>query len=63
MKMTDQHLAALARAESFMSQGITKTMSERHQEFVRHDIELIREVRTQVSILIIEPGLPIQKAN
>ena len=63
MKITDQHLAALARAESFMSQGITQSMSPRHQEFVRKDIKHIEEIRSLIRILIIEPGLPLQKVN
>ena len=59
--MTDQHLAALARAESFMSQGITQSMTQRHQEYVRTDIRRLEEVRSQIRVLINEPGLPLQK--
>lgn len=61
MKITDQHLKALARAESFMSQGITNAMSQKHQDFVRTDIARINEVRALVRSLIKEPGLPLQK--
>lgn len=63
MKLTDQHVKALARAESFMSQGITNSMSQKHQDFVRLDIVRINEVRLIVRILLNEPGLPLQKGE
>jgi len=56
--LNDRHIAAVARAESFMSQGITPSMSERHQTHVRKDIDCLREVRQLIRIMLNEPGLP-----
>jgi len=54
----DRHIAAVARAESFMSQGITSSMSERHQQHVRNDIECLKEIRVALRMIISEPVLP-----
>lgn len=54
----DRHIAAIARAESFMSQGITPSMSERHQQHVRKDIQALVEVRIALRLIITEPVLP-----
>lgn len=58
MILNETHLAALARAARFMSDGITEAIEPKHQDFIRRDIDRINEVRLVVRKIVFEPGLP-----
>lgn len=57
--INDSHIRALLRAQSFVKSGISKSMTPELIKNIKHDIELIEQVRNYCRQQIAEPGLPM----
>lgn len=60
IKLTIDHVSAIARAEGDMQRMIIPNMSPNHRLSVERDIERLAEVKKSILDSIYRPGLPVK---